>query len=218
MIKAVFFDVGGTLIHPFPSVGEIYMKMAAKHAVHVLPKELEECFKREWEKKKIQHKSINKSWWRETVQAVFSGRAFKNFDVFFDDLYQTFALAESWSLYPDALPVLKELRNRNIRLAVVSNWDDRLPALLESLELSQFFERQFISANLGVIKPDPDIFHIALGAMQLNPLEAIHVGDDYEEDIKGAEAAGMRAYLINRSTKPLSSRSMVNLGEILVRV
>ena len=218
MIKAVFFDVGGTLIRPFPSVGAIYSQAAARHGIEAPADLLDQRFKEEWKKQKAKRLSVDKPWWRELVEATFTAHSFKNFDAFFEDVYRAFAAKEAWAVFPDVRVTLEELRQRKLRLAVASNWDERLPDLLRVLDLDSAFECHFTSFQMGMTKPNPHFFKRALEAMKLHPLEAIHVGDDFEEDVKCAEAAGMRAYLLDREARPLSSRSLKNLSEITLRI
>ena len=100
--------------------------------------------------------------------------------------------------YPDAEPALAELGERGLRRVCVSNWDVSLPAVLERCGLLGSLDGVVCSAAAGARKPDPRIFEVALGEAGCGPEEAIHVGDTPEEDVAGAEAAGIRALLIDR--------------------
>ncbi len=218
MIKAVFLDVGGTLLAPFPSVGGIYARVAARHGVDVVPEEIDFGFKTVWKTQRDTRKPVQKSWWREIVAKVFEDEHFDDFEKFFDDVYAAFEEKDVWRIFDDVLPALNALQQRSLRVAILSNWDSRLPALLNKLDLSSYFERQFISFEMNLVKPNPLFFKRALEQMDLYPTEAIHVGDDLEEDVKGAEAAGIRSYLIDRKARPLSSRTITTLDEIFVRI
>ena len=218
MIKVVFFDVGGTLIHAHPSVGAIYSAVAARHGVTAPPEILNERFEKAWAPMKKVGNSHEKTWWRGMVQHVFEPYTFPDTDRFFEELYDSFREPSAWRLYPDVRETLEELQKRGVRMAIASNWDERLPGLLDALDLSKYFEKKFISFQLGVAKPDLRFFERALADMDADPLETAHVGDDPEEDIKGAESAGIRAYLINRKKKPINSRMMSELNEILLRL
>lgn len=218
MIKVIFFDVGGTLIHPHPSVGAIYSRVAERHGL-VIPAELLNLrFKEIWKKNKGQRSTVDKEWWHQMVVEVFKGQPFNDPHAFFEDLYAEFEKKEVWHLYPDVEPTLSELKSRGIRLAVISNWDSRLPALLLNLHLDTFFEKQFISFDLKITKPDARFFQHALQKMHVEPLEALHIGDDLEEDIEGAQRVGMRAYHIDRLHKPKNSRTLSTLSDILLRL
>jgi putative hydrolase of the HAD superfamily len=101
--------------------------------------------------------------------------------------------------YPDAVPALRELRERGERLVAVSNWDCSLPAVLERCGLGELLDGVVSSAAAGARKPDPAIFEQALELAGIGPDQALHVGDTPEEDVAGARAAGIRALLIDRS-------------------
>jgi putative hydrolase of the HAD superfamily len=101
--------------------------------------------------------------------------------------------------FDDAAPALTELRRRGLRLVCVSNWDYALPAVLERVGLARLLDGVVTSAGAGARKPEPEIFREALEVAGCGADEALHVGDSSEEDIAGAEAAGIRAVLIDRS-------------------
>ncbi|HEX6106623.1 MAG TPA: HAD-IA family hydrolase [Gemmatimonadales bacterium] len=101
-----------------------------------------------------------------------------------------------WSaVLPGTREALARFRAAGLRLGVVSNSDGRVEAALEAAGLREFFEVVIDSALTGVEKPDPAIFHAALGALDVAPSEALYVGDLYDVDVLGARAAGMEAVL-----------------------
>jgi putative hydrolase of the HAD superfamily len=100
--------------------------------------------------------------------------------------------------YPDAEPALAELRERGVRLVVVSNWDISLATVLEHCGLLSKLDAAISSAEADSRKPDPGIFTLALRTAECSPDEALHVGDTPEEDCDGARAAGIRPLLIDR--------------------
>jgi HAD superfamily hydrolase (TIGR01509 family) len=108
---------------------------------------------------------------------------------------------------------LGRLRAAGFRLAVVSNSDGRVEQALEAAGLRDYFEVVIDSGRLGVEKPDPRIFHAALEALGVAPEEALYVGDLYEIDVLGAQAAGMEAVLLGPSEAG-ASRSCRTAGSI----
>jgi putative hydrolase of the HAD superfamily len=100
--------------------------------------------------------------------------------------------------YPDAAPTLAALRERGVRLICVSNWDCSLTDVLARSGLGALLDGVVTSAEAGARKPDPEIFAPALAIAGCTPQEALHVGDTREEDLDGAQAAGIRALLIDR--------------------
>ena len=110
----------------------------------------------------------------------------------------------SWHHYvsrdEDAVDVLRELGG-SYRLAMVTNFDHppHLHDMLPRLDLVEPFDAIVISGEVGVRKPDPAIFDIALDRLGLESRETVHVGDSLEDDVDGALAAGIGCVLIDRS-------------------
>lgn len=108
-----------------------------------------------------------------------------------------------WSLIrPGTREALLRLRAAGIRLGIVSNSDGRVESALEAAGLRDCFEVVVDSTLAGVEKPDPAIFHAALGALGVPARDALYVGDLYEVDVLGARAAGMNAVLFAPGDPP----------------
>lgn len=92
---------------------------------------------------------------------------------------------------------LEALAEAGYRLAVVSNADGRVEALLEEAGLRRHFEVVVDSRVVGVEKPDPAIFRHALDRLGLEPEACLYAGDLYPVDVVGARRAGLRAVLLD---------------------
>ncbi|HEY0455869.1 MAG TPA: HAD family hydrolase, partial [Verrucomicrobiae bacterium] len=151
-IRALTFDVGGTLIEPWPSVGHIYADEASKLlGVQLAPAELNERFYRAWNsQKQFGH---SREAWRELVTEIFSNLVPECPESFFNALYHRFEVANAWKVFDDVRPILEELRSRGLRLGIVSNWDERLKPLLKDLQLEHYFQRISVSLEVGLPKP-----------------------------------------------------------------
>lgn len=114
----------------------------------------------------------------------------------------------------DAAETLSALRGRGYRIAVVSNADGRVRGLLEAAGLSPHLEFVVDSAEVGVEKPDPRIFHAATERLNLSPDECAYVGDIYEIDVLGAERAGLEAVLVGDGPAPEAVRRVSRLSEL----
>jgi len=101
------------------------------------------------------------------------------------------ALDAEYGVLPGALEELARLRALGLELAVVGNWDRRLPEHLERLGLAPYFSAIVTSAEAGAAKPDPGPFALALGRLGVAAGRALHVGDS-PADEDGARAAGLR--------------------------
>lgn len=189
------------------SVGTAYASVAAEHGVALDADDIEARFREVFGRMpplcfpaglEAELPALEREWWKRLVREVVSGIEVPNFDVYFDHLFEYFANAQSWELYPDARTALETLEARDVRLGIVSNFDARLTRICEGLGIASFFDAVVMSSRAGHAKPDPRIFQIALKQIGVPPAEALHVGDSEDEDVRGAEAAGVRGLLVVR--------------------
>ncbi|MCG2794274.1 MAG: HAD-IA family hydrolase, partial [Actinomycetia bacterium] len=113
-------------------------------------------------------------------------------------IYDYFGHGDRWRPFPDVEPVFERLKEKGYRLALISNWDSRLAKLCFDMGLDRYLDSVVSSATIGLIKPDPHIFDVALRRMGVDPRRAIHVGDHYYADILGARSAGISPVMIDR--------------------
>lgn len=116
--------------------------------------------------------------------------------------------------FPDAIPALRNLRARGLRLVCVSNWDVSLEQVLERCGLMELLDGAVSSAEAGPPKPHPAVLLAGLGLAGCEPQEAVMVGDTPEEDAAAAAAAGMRALIVDRA----GGGDIASLAEIATRV
>jgi HAD superfamily hydrolase (TIGR01509 family) len=115
-----------------------------------------------------------------------------------DALWTEHARLNLWSLVPaDLPPALVDLRARGVKVAVVSNSEGMLEGLLGTLGILGCFDVVVDSGKVGVEKPDPRIFAIAMDACGATPERTLHLGDVFATDTRGARAAGIRTALID---------------------
>jgi len=207
--RAIFFDAGGTLFRPFPSVGHYYSEVAGKHGCKVGAGEVEAAFRRVWSEhdgigdlRSQSNEKVEKEFWRKIVTAVFKDfHGLKAFDPFFDELHTLFAEPGVWKLYPEVEEVLRSFKQKKFIIGMVSNWDSRLLKLSKGLGIDAYFDFKVISAVFGAAKPDPKIFQEALKQANVRADEAVHVGDSLEDDVRGAHLAGIKAIWLDRSNR-----------------
>ena len=116
--------------------------------------------------------------------------------------------------YPDAVPALRELRDRGLRLICVSNWDISLREVLERCGLMEHLDGAVSSAEAAAPKPDPALLVAGCELAGCEPGEAVMVGDTPEEDSAAAQAAGMRSLLIDRA----GGADIASLAEVAAHV
>ena len=192
MTRAVFLDALGTLVELEPP----WISLRDMVPSEVSDEQLVEALKAEMAYYKEHahegHDEASLAELRERCAAIVSHKL--GMDVGVDEL----VAAIRFSAYPDAVPALSTLRDRELRLVAVSNWDCSLPRVLEGCGLGEMLDGTITSAEAGARKPDPAIFEQALELAGCDASEALHVGDTAEEDVEGASAAGIRSLLIDR--------------------
>jgi putative hydrolase of the HAD superfamily len=202
-IRAVTFDVGNTMIQAWPSVGHIYAEVAAAHGhAGFAPEELNRRFRNAFQ---AHGGKVNtKAEWAWIVAGTFAGLLPKRAsDEIFPDLYDRFTHAHAWRVFEDVAPTLRALGERGLKLGVISNWDDRLRPLLHTLQLADWFDVIVVSCEVGASKPASAIFERAVQQLQVSANTILHVGDSFEADVAGANAAGLQGLQIDRrATKP----------------
>jgi putative hydrolase of the HAD superfamily len=207
-IKAVFFDAAGTLIKPARSVGESYAAIAAKHGKEVSSTNITERFRTCFDAApRLAFPSatedtvaaLERDWWKSLVAQVFEPWSpFVRFEEYFAELFAYFASPNAWTLYPEVLETLTSLKERDLILDVISNFDSRLVRILDGLGAGAQFENIFVSSRVGYAKPDGRIFNVALSCHGLAPVQALHVGDSEINDLCGANQAGLKGILVER--------------------
>ena len=211
MTRVIFFDAAGTLFHLPRGVGWHYRDVASRHGADLDEAALNAAFRSAWKttsplhETRTQRTDDERDWWRGLVSKVLDECRVApslNRDAYFDELWSEFTKPGVWELYPETREVLSELRGR-FRLAVISNFDSRLREILPRLGIAEFFEDLVLSSEVGAEKPSPHIFDEALRRAEIEPAEALHVGDEPEADWRGAAAAGMRVFELNRPQNSL---------------
>jgi len=207
-LEAVTIDATGTLFS-CPAMGEIYAEVLARHGVRVAPAEVRRVFPTVWQELDCRTPAGrdrftafpggSRGFWARLVERLCELLEASTPGPFAAaELYQRFARPESWVVYPDVSPALDALRGLGLRLAVVSNFDERLPALLDGLGLASRMDAIVVSSALGIAKPNPAIFRHALERLGAAAAAALHVGDHRLEDVEGAQGAGMAAIELRR--------------------
>ncbi len=212
MKSLIFFDAGGTLVYPARKIGEFYAEVGREFGQSFDPLRVNEGFKagfRAFRPRAVETIPTNgddRLWWRQVVLNSLEQERLTSdfdFDEFYETLYHRFENPEWWKLFPDVLPVLMELQARGTRLAVLSNWDARLHSILNGLGVGHFFEKRFISAEMGFEKPMPEIYRKACEAMKVELRDVCVVGDDEVNDLEMPKRLGMDAYWVSRPERTL---------------
>jgi putative hydrolase of the HAD superfamily len=228
VIRAVLFDAGATLVHPDPPVEAVYAREFAADGARFSQEDLGRALTRAWEEVHSRGSGSDRyggvsgepRFWKfflGRVRSLLDGRDVS--PAAFSRLADHFRSPGAWAIYDDVIATLEELSRRDLKLAIVSNWDSHLPKLLEALGLDRFFRVVAVSAIEEVGKPDPEIFRRACERLGVLSVESLHVGDSVTEDYEGARAAGLSALLLDRGDRhPDMVERIRSLGELPERL
>jgi len=223
-IKAIFFDAGGTLIHldsshicglindeleAMPSADSFrhaqFLAMTRVAELVAAGRGSTENLKREFYSTLLPKIGVSESGLARAVECVLNT-----------------ALAEMlWRTADEStVSALDQLKERGLILAVVSNSDGRIERAFEQAGLTSYFDFFIDSFIVGVEKPDPAIFQLAIERAAVAPDEAAYVGDLYDVDVIGARAAGLvpvlyDPYHLNKSADCLTIRAISDLIPML---
>jgi HAD superfamily hydrolase (TIGR01549 family) len=202
-LRAVLFDVDFTLAKPGPELGpEGYGRLGERFGLELDPSRYDTA--RAAAIDDIQrHPELEHDeevWIRFTEDIIrgMGGESERARDCAVA-MTRAWEQSDNFDLYEDALPVLEELRRHGLKLALVSN---------TSRDLAEFVAHHSLDVDLAIssrehgrTKPHPTIFRAALDRLELAAEETAMVGDSPEDDIEGARALGMRAFLLDREDR-----------------
>jgi HAD superfamily hydrolase (TIGR01509 family) len=156
------------------------------------------------------------------MQALLEGADVGNAEPLVDWLYAEQPTQNLWRKPIEPMVALvRELSARGVRVAALSNSEGGLAELLAEIELAPLFEAIIDSQVVGVAKPQPRIFEIALERLGIRaPQLAVHVGDSWAADVEGALAAGWKPiWYRSRAGRPSSAASVpiaADAGEVRI--
>ena len=116
-----------------------------------------------------------------------------------DAIVAEWVRVENFALYDDVLPCLELLRGAGLRMGLVSNTSRDLDEIVAAFALAEYIEVAVASVEIGLAKPSPAIFGVALERTGVAAGDAVMVGDSVEDDVRGALACGMGAVLLDRA-------------------
>ncbi len=207
-LRAVFFDVGNTLLFPYPSVSHVVREILADEG-HTHDLSAIDAYMPLVDAYYEDRYRTDDTFWTdegETSEVWIGMYSLLCRKLGIEDgaeriarrVYDEFGESERWRAYDDVEPAFGRLRDRGLRLGIISNWDQRLAGLLDGLGLGKYVDTVVSSASVGLHKPDPRIFELACSRLEVLAHDAAHVGDHHYADIVGATAAGMTPVLIDR--------------------
>jgi putative hydrolase of the HAD superfamily len=199
VLKAVIFDVDFTIAQPGPDLGpEGYRRLGERYGLTLDPERYEDARRAAFATLK-RHPELDHD---EEIWVLFTQRIIEGMGGDGDtygaavEMEGAWAHAHHFELYDDALVVLEALRERGLKIGLLSNSARDLDEFVAHHGLA--VDAVLTSRAHGKTKPHETIFRRMLELLQVAPSEAVMVGDTIEDDIDGARAVGMKAVLVDR--------------------
>ena len=199
-ITHLFFDAGNTIV--YVNMGFV-SEVLARHGARATPAELWEAEYRvrsEIDRPDLVKRTNDHLRWTMYFERIFArcGIADKGLvEAAFADLRAYHARSNLWEVVPDHVPATLDRLKGRYRMSVISNANGTVRDKLERVGLAPYFESILDSHVVGIEKPDPRIFRLALETAGARPEASLYVGDLYHVDAVGARAAGMHAVLLD---------------------
>jgi putative hydrolase of the HAD superfamily len=198
-LRAVVFDVDFTLARPGPDLGpDGYRRLGLRYGLDLDPARYEAARAAAFTEVK-RHPELDHDdeiWVLFTERIILGMGGTGNTYEAAVEMERRWVQSVHFELYDDALPVLDRLRERGLKIGLLSN---------SSRDLDEFVAHHGLIADAvltshvhGKTKPHGTIFAAILDRLGVGPAEAVMVGDTIEDDIEGALAVGMRAVLLDR--------------------
>jgi HAD superfamily hydrolase (TIGR01509 family) len=199
-VEAVLFDLGGTLIET-AEIPHVMKRILEERGINRSLEEITYAWKEA--EKGLDFRDLatllDKFW----VQ--WNLRILGNLQVTTKTQILAEFIATHWwdycniAIYPDAEKILPLLKDRNLKVGVVTNGlQSDVDEILVRVNLQNFFDVVVVIDTLRKMKPDVEVFHYALQELKTAPSNAIFIGDEVEADYRGAQRSGLTAYLIDR--------------------
>lgn len=199
-IQAVLFDLDFTLAKPGPDLGpEGYQRLGRRFGLELDPARYAEARAKAVEglRKHPDFRHDEEIWvaFTERIIQGMGGDSERAYEAAVE-MTRAWEHAQNFDIFDDVPPVLDELRRQGLKLGLVSNTGRDVDEFLAHHNLR--VDAALSSRVHGKVKPHPTIFKAVLERLEVDPEHAAMVGDTPEDDLEGARALGMRAFLVDR--------------------
>lgn len=231
MIRLVLFDAGGTLIAPHPSWEHHFVEVCGQAGVDVPEDEVFAIFRREMARfgRRVSEtdarafsldEALSRQFWYRLYAEVLSELSVNEPGELPAMLYRRFTEFGTYGLLEHAADAVRAVVETGRLAGLLSNWEAWLADLVDHLELGDLFATVVVSGRVGVEKPDPAIYQIALEAAGVEAGEAVMVGDSLEADVLGPSRVGIRGILLDPENRHPEAgvtriRSLAELAGVL---
>lgn len=200
-ISVVSFDLTGTLLKPFPSIGELCVEAMREQGIAEIPDAKEFNARRDTARRVAQvngnsptSERRSRDYWRAMLWEIFAGHCNnRQFELAAEYIYHALASPEHWKLMPEVVRALEAISFLGVKMVVLSNGDSRWKKALADKQIAHFFDRIFVSSETGFAKPGQEAFDNLCREMSIPRGELLHIGDTLAEDIIPAVEFGANA-------------------------
>lgn len=220
-IEAIVLDAVGTLIEPWPPVAEVYAAAARRQGIDLEPSRIHDRFLQHFRSQEdadskdslTTDEPTERRRWHRIVAGTLGDvpdpeRAFR-------ELWDHFGRGEAWRCFADVTPALRALDGAGIPVAIASNFDARLRGVVAGLpELAGRVGPLVISSEVGYRKPHPAFFQAVCRRLGVAAERILFIGDELENDVLGANGAGLRGFWLDRKGRP-SRRDVPQAGDLV---
>ncbi|KAG6799585.1 rhythmically expressed 2 protein [Apis mellifera caucasica] len=221
--RLITFDVTDTLL--MTNLEKHYAEIGSQHGLSIDPHKLARSFKNNFRKLSLEHPVYGKhtgigwkNWWRQIVHNIFKEQhnyiSDATLDKVANSLIKCYGTSLCWHKYPGTIELLEYLREKDLILGVISNFDERLEAVLKDTRIRFYFSFVLTSYDFGIEKPDTLIFNEALRLtkerhnINIIPQQAIHIGDSISNDYIGAKNANWNAILVQHNNDVIDEKKV----------
>jgi putative hydrolase of the HAD superfamily len=205
--RAVFFDVGETLVHVDPSFAELFVRVLSSAGHERSLDDVREASNHVYARfsEAARDGSLwttsperSRAFWTSVYERMLAALGLPDLDGLASSLHREFTRMEHYVLFEDVRPTLAALADAGLQLGIVSNFEAWLEEWFGVHELVEVFPVRVISGIEGIEKPDERIYRLALERAGVAADEAVYVGDNPEFDVDPPAALGMYAVLVDR--------------------
>lgn len=190
-------------MQPYPSVAHIYGQVMRDHGLIADLSEIKSAFLSIYQKRqRAPRQNISENseweWWRDTVKEILDllNLQANDFDALYQEMWGTFSEARCWRIADHALSAIQTMKRLGMKTAILSNWDKRLRCILTEMNITELFDKIFISSEIGVEKPNAKIFRYVEKQFDLPSHCFLHIGDSRIHDFEGAKKVGWNVLLL----------------------
>ncbi len=200
--RAVFFDVDFTLIYPGPAFqASGYREFCSRFDIEVDPAKFDAAVLGAATFLEPESRLYDAQLYIDYTRRIIEGMGGTGppVEAAARAIYTEWAACHHFMLYDDVGEVLRGLHASGLKMGLITNSHRCLSSFQRHFALEGLFSVTLSSLDHGYMKPHPSIFEAALKAVDVEPAEAVMVGDSVSHDVEGARRLGMRAVLVSRS-------------------